>query len=225
MSIAKIVDPPMVPTDLASELGPQGVREILEVLWLSYHDMVLQKHAFDLTSREDNITEIWAVYVQRRWYKENRALEMNVVLDPVMQHLDDTKAKAIGQSPRIDYCFRALDPDKRYFGIECKNLAVKKNKLYDRYVETGIGNYSSGRYGSTSTENALIGYVLQGDIYEVVEKLNKKVEKDISTLDVLNRDFSFLDSHYHSRHTRVLDGKAILLDHLFFDLTPPPSTT
>lgn len=218
MSIAKIINPPMVPVDLASELGPQGIREILEVLWLSYHDMVVKKHMFSASSREDDITEIWAVYVQRRWYRENRALALSVELDPVMQHLDDTKAKKVGQSPRIDFSFRAMDPDNRYFGVECKNLSAGRKELFARYVETGIDNYSSGRYGSSSVENALVGYVLQGDVSDVVDRLNNLVIKDTSTMDGMIRDFSYCDPHYRSRHHRSLDDKIVLLHHLFFNL-------
>lgn len=218
MSISKIVNPPIVPMDLASELGPQGVREILEVLWLSYHDMIDKKHIFSVSSREDDITEIWAIYVQRRWYRENRALEINVELDPVMQHLDYTMANRVGQSPRIDFSFRAMDPDKRYFGIECKNLKKGKKASFTRYIETGIDNYSLGRYGFSSIENALVGYILDGDIADIIERLNNLVVKDTSTIDGLNRDFSYPDPHYSSKHRRSSDGKAIIINHLFFDL-------
>lgn len=57
MSLKKIVSSPTVPRDLANELGPEGLREILEILWLSYHDMIKSAYTVEEGQSEDEITE------------------------------------------------------------------------------------------------------------------------------------------------------------------------
>lgn len=49
-----------------------------------------------------------------------------------------------------------------------------------RYVETGVQNYVKGRYGSQSSENAIIGYVLSGDIPTIVGEIEKEIKKRAS---------------------------------------------
>jgi len=217
MSISKVASPPIEPIDLAQELGPQGVREILEIMWLSYHDMnAAQIVVVGLT--ENQITEKWFMYLQKRWFSENRATYLRCRLSPVLQHPDLKQAKPKGGEPTIDFCFRTWDPDDRYFGAECKILEAGNGALSQRYINTGIKNYTTGRYGSSCTESAIIGYILKGSISEIVSDICKrlKTEKPIQTL---LRDMTFEDPHYKSLHLRTLDSKKIILHHLMFSMT------
>lgn len=216
MSLEKIISSPTVPKDLANELGPEGLREILEILWLSYHDMIKAAYTIEEGQVEDEITEDWFGFIQQRWFGKNRATVIKLRLYPITQRTDKTMAKPRGQAPKIDFCFRTWRPDDRYFGVECKNLIEGDTYLNKRYIDTGVGNYVSGRYGATSAENALVGYVLEGDLPKIIKTLGEKIKEMGGTKD-FTRDISFIDPHYLSRHIRISDGKEIKIDHLFFD--------
>ena len=86
------------------------------------------------------------------------------------------------------------------------------------YVDTGVQNYTSGRYGSQSSESSIIGYVLSGKIPEIVAELISKIAT-ISPNSNLSRELRYADPQYASRHKRSTDGNEITLHHLFFDFT------
>lgn len=217
MSIAKIVNMSTVPQDLAKELGPKGVREILEIFWLAYHDML--KSGVPVTNLdEDDITEQWYAFVQVRWYAVNRATIIKINLYPAQQHPDKTMAKPRGQAPKIDFCFRTWAPDDRYFGAECKNLKEGNAYLINRYISTGIGNYVMGRYGSKSSQSAIIGYVLAGNMPTIINELNNNIDKN-SIIQYMVRDMTYGDPHYKSKHVRSLDSSEIEINHMLFNFT------
>lgn len=214
MSIQKIASPIVEPIDLAKELGPTGIREIVEIMWVAFGDLKSEKvNVVGLS--ENQITERWCMRLQNRWYTENRATRLNCNLVPISQHEDTTLAKNKGQAPTIDFCFRTWDPDDRYFGAECKKLEENNNALSERYVETGIDNFVTGRYGASCSESALIGYILQGSIDNIITSISRLIISD-NPVQNLRRDYSFEDPHYDSSHVRQLDNKTIKLHHLMF---------
>lgn len=217
MSISKIASPPAEPIDLAKELGPKGIREILEIMWLAFHDMRGRSISIKGFS-EDEITEAWFMFLQERWHSENRATKLNCALCPVLQHPDVKLAKPRGKDPTIDFCFRTWHPDDRYFGAECKNLKEKDSALSQRYIDTGINNYTIGRYGSTTSESAIIGYVLEGNLTNVVKEICDKVKSEKPIQNLL-RDMTYDDPHYKSVHLRTLDFQNITIHHLMFSMT------
>jgi hypothetical protein len=210
--ISDIATPVIESLDLAQELGPAGVREILELMWIAFHDMISDNVNVSNYS-ENRITEQWYIRLNSRWYRENRALRLTCRLDPILQHEDMTFAANVGQPPTIDFCFRTWDPDDRYFGVECKNLRITDSSSIRRYVDTGINNYTSGRYGSSSTVSALVGYILSGTVENIIIALNEAIN---NTIQNLNRDLSYDDPHYYSAHIRTLDNVDITLHHLMF---------
>lgn len=88
-------------------------------------------------------------------------------------------------------------PDDRYFGVECKDLVEGDTYLNKRYMDTGVENYVSGRYGASSAENALVGYVLKGDLPKIIKTLEEKIKEMDGTKD-FSREISFMDPHYRS---------------------------
>ena len=216
MSIRVIASPIFEPIDLANELGPKGIREILEIMWIAFHDM--QNDNVNIIGYSENqITEKWSMRLQKRWYEENRATRLNCRLYPVVQHEDITLAKKRGQSPTIDFCFRTWDVNDRYFGAECKNLEENNDALIKRYISTGVYNYIKGRYGSSSSESALVGYILSGSIANIVADLSSKLAKEKpEPVKNLYRDLSYDDPHFNSIHIRQIDGQNIVLHHLMF---------
>lgn len=206
-----------MPVDLAKELGAGGVAELLSVLWRGYAELY-KANCITPNMAENTITQEWALRVQAIWYREDRAARINILLDPATQHEDRTVAKAKGSPPTIDFCFRSWDLNASYFGAECKNLYDHDKAHIERYVNTGVCNYTEGRYGSKSSASSLVGYILSGKIPEIVDELRNEIAKTSPRLNI-SRDMSVADPQYKSEHLRTLDGEIITIYHLFFDFT------
>ena len=134
------------------------------------------------------------------------------------QYQDPTLKKKRGYKPTIDFCFRDWDTSNSYFGAECKNLYKNKKDKIKRYVDTGVKNYTTGRYGSQSSESSIVGYVLSGKIPDIVTELISEIAKT-SPASNLSRELRYLEPQYASKHERTMDRKEITLHHLFFDFT------
>jgi len=214
-SIRNISSSNSMPIDLAKQLGAGGIAELLSIMWQGYDELHKAK-LITPDMRENAITQEWTLRVQEIWYTENRAARISVHLAPDKQHEDYTMSKQKGQAPTIDFCFRTWAIDESYFGAECKNLYAH-NKIYtERYVNTGICNYTSGRYGSKSSASSLVGYILSGKIPEIVDELRCEIAKS-SPRSNISRDISSTDPQFKSSHIRTLDGEVITIYHLFFD--------
>lgn len=219
-SIRNITKSSPVPDDLAKRLGPNGVNEILMVLWQGYYDLISDANiVVKNNAEEDDITLEWYGKISNRWNSQNRATQLKINLIPVHQYPDPTLRKKRGYKPTIDFCFRDWDTSNSYFGAECKNLYEGKNEKIKRYVETGVKNYTSGRYGSQSSESAIVGYILSGELSDIVYRIANTMAATVSPLSNLSREMRYVDPQYLSRHLRTLDNSEIILHHLFFDFT------
>lgn len=219
-SIRNITASTVVPDDLAKRLGVSGVNEILFTLWKGYHDLVADA-SITITDKadEDDITQEWYGKISQRWSNENRATTLKInSIGPVHQYQDSTLKKDRGYKPTIDFCFRDWDTSNSYFGVECKNLYNHQKRKIKRYVETGIKNYTSGRYGSQSSESSIVGYVLSGKISEIVTELISEIA-ETTPISNLSRELRYAEPQYASKHSRFTDKSEITLHHLFFDFT------
>ena len=214
-SIQSITASNPMPADLAKKLGKNGVIEVLSVLWAGYNVL----RADDIISSgmdENEITEEWYLRVCEIWHKENRALRVSVKLAPVLQHGDKALAKSVGQPPTIDFCFRTWGIKDEYFGVECKNLYGSDQRSIKRYVDTGVGNYINGRYGSRSSASSIAGYVLSGSPNIIISELRKEMSS-LSPHMNLTKELLTSDEQYKSMHVRKIDGICITIHHLFLD--------
>lgn len=220
-SIKNIVASNAVSPDLAKKIGISGVNEILLVFWKSYDDIKNdQEIIITPLTEEDEITQIWYQKLVKRWDSRNRAtsVALNQVI-PYHQYSDNTLKKRKGcKAPTIDFCFKDWDTANSYFGAECKNLYENKPDKIIRYVETGVNNYISGRYGSQSSEGSIIGYVLSGDIATLVDELTNELQNSTPIMNLI-RNMSISNPQYKTQHIRCLDNSKIVLHHLFFDFT------
>ena len=218
-SIRNITASSAVPDDLAKRLGPSGVYEIILTLWQGYYDIIADK-SISITedAEEDDITLEWYGKISQRWTSENRATILQMNIGPVHQYPDPKLKKPRGYKPTIDFCFRDWDTSNSYFGAECKNLYAQKKDKIIRYVETGVKNYTSGRYGSQSSESAIVGYVLSGKIPDIVAQLIPEIAKE-KPISNLFRESRYAEPQYCSQHIRSLDSQEIAIHHLFFDFT------
>lgn len=219
-SIRNITASSVVPDDLAKRLGPSGVNEILSILWQGYHDLIADTSiTITENAEEDDITQEWYGKISQRWSSENRATSLRInSIGPVHQYQDSTLRKDRGYKPTIDFCFRDWDTSNSYFGAECKNLYDHKKDKIKRYVETGVNNYTSGRYGSQSSESSIVGYVLSGKISEIVAELVSEIAT-VAPVSNLSRELRYSEPQYVSQHKRSTDASEIKLHHLFFDFT------
>lgn len=208
-----------MPLDLAKRIGIRGINEILNIFWSAYYEMKNDKKVeISETSEEDDITSYLYEKLIFLWNSKNRATSIiNNAVYPKHQHGDNTLKKGKGvKSPTIDVCFKDWNSTS-YFGAECKNLYRNNKSKTERYVKTGIENYTSGRYGSESSKNSIIGYLLSGTIPDVVTEINLKI-KQSDPKGVLHREKG-LEPQYISNHKRTFDNKSIELYHLFYDFS------
>lgn len=213
-SIKSISASNIIPVDIARRLGSGGLKEILEVMWLAFHD--LQADSIDFTQDdEDDITQEWFIKLCDRWTRDNRAARVVLSLTPINQYADDTMAQTRGRSPTIDFCFRAWNKNDGYFGAECKNLYAGNHAKSKRYVEKGVKHFISGYYGSKSSVSAMIGYVLLGTVPEIVNEL-LPIMNDTCPTQNLSRELLVPEPQYKSLHERTTDHQQITVHHLFF---------
>lgn len=214
-SIRNIKSSNSIPKDLAKKLGSHGMGIIFSTMWLGYHDL-RKEGIINSKTDEDTITVEWYTKIYDRWTAENRASQICIKLIPVNQYPDNTLKKKIGKSPTIDFCFRAWNKDDGYFGAECKRLRSNQLKLLNEYIENGVNRFVSGKYSSKSTVAAMIGYIQEGEISEIVTKL-KPLMKNTNLKENLVRLMLETNPEYKSVHIRTLDSQVITLHHLFFD--------
>lgn len=197
--------------DLAKELGQAGIRSILNLMCEAYVDLLNSRFVQNNTS-EDEITEEWFVKIQCRYQRS----KLSVV--PIHQKQDTSKGIPGKRSPTVDFCFRHNFFQESYFGAECKLLDEGSHKYLKEYVNrNGIGRFLDGRYSSTSSAGAMVGYVRVGHPGAVA----KKVAKSISLLPgnthmkktMMIRNFKYI---YESRHIRTSGVSPFQIFHLFY---------
>jgi hypothetical protein len=217
-SIRNITSSTPMPPDLAKKIGVGGVNEILDVFWKGYQELKSDTSFVTSTSSaEDDITQKWYEKILGIWDSRNRATSIALNgLRPIHQYGDNTMKKRKGaKAPTIDFCFKDWSTDNSYFGAEAKNLYESRLDKIERYVSTGVNNYTTGRYGSQSSESSIIGYVLSGKIPDIVNELKVEIAKGKPVAN-LTRSISS-NPQYKSSHLRTLDSREITLHHLFFD--------
>jgi len=179
-SIRNITSSTPMPPDLAKKIGVGGVNEILDVFWKGYQELKCDSSfVVNSSSEEDDITQKWYEKILGIWDSRNRATSIALNgLRPIHQYGDNTMKKRKGsKAPTIDFCFKDWSTDNSYFGAEAKNLYESRPDKIERYVSTGVDNYTTGRYGSQSSESSIIGYVLSGKITDIVNELKVEIAK------------------------------------------------
>ena len=162
-SIKNITSSTPMPPDLARKIGVSGINEILDVFWKGYQELKKDSSfVVNSASEEDDITQKWAEKIISLWDSRNRATAITLnSLRPMHQYADNTMKKRRGaKAPTIDFCFKDWSTSNSYFGAEAKNLYKNRPEKIKRYVSTGVENYTTGRYGSQSSESSMIGYLL-----------------------------------------------------------------
>jgi len=175
---------------------------------------------------EDNENSITAQLVGYMKKSSKRA-DLQIHLDRESYLDDEATFKGetdADKSPRIDIKYATWNANSEFeYYMEAKNLAennwvkstnvtVNAASLRKRYVETGIGNFISGRYPN----GCLLGYILEGDFVNIANLINEELIVNKRTKEILVRQVGYgIDFHYCSTHS----GTAIkLLKHFFLNL-------
>lgn len=216
-SIRNITSSTPMPPDLAKKIGVGGVNEILDTFWRGYRELKSDaSFVVNVSSEEDDITQKWHEKIVEIWDSRNRATSIALNgLYPVHQYADNTMKKRKGsKAPTIDFCFKEWSTNS-YFGAEAKNLYESNPDKIQRYISTGVDNYTKGRYGSQSSESSIIGYVLSGKMPDIVNDLKVEMAKGKPIANLTRTTSS--NPQYKSNHLRTFDGQEITLHHLFFN--------
>lgn len=157
-------------------------RICLRVLIGAYRNVYSQKQ-YELDWEEDQFTE-WLI-VEMKKHSLTSKHRLHIYSQSLIRKdelpINDNHPKI---SPKIDFGFWTWELTQNpieYF-IEAKNVsldnwhkktgaAVSATYYLNRYIETGIGNFKTGRY----VNGSLVGYVLNGDIERIVQKLNERL--------------------------------------------------
>lgn len=114
-----------------------------------------------------------------------------------------------------------------YFAWECKLVGDKQRKseyaaLLSKYVKEGIFRFIDGNYSSEVSDAGMLGYVLEGNVSNIVRGINESMLSDrrrrrLSSSDQLlplAPPVDFGDA-YVSQHHRTEQTEDIRLQHLF----------
>lgn len=167
---------------------------------------------YDLDWDEEQFSAYLISYMNKKNLTRDFNLHINIekkLLDEDRLPINKNNPKYL---PRIDisiasWLFKENEKLQYYFEAKnlCENNWTKKSgakvtaKYYlDRYISTGVENFRTGRYYN----GAIIGYVLEGDITNIITKLNSELLTDKNTIQSI-QILSFLKSFndiYNSIH-------------------------
>ena len=132
-------------------------------------------------------------------------------------------------SPRIDIIYSTWHSNNEHtYHIEAKLLAennwkkasvktpVHAESLQKRYIATGINNFCSKKYSN----GCLIGYILEGKIPKIVEKLNALLKADTREKEKL---FATSTAGHTDSYLSQHDVVPLTLKHFFFYFLPTAS--
>jgi adenylate kinase family enzyme len=180
-------------------------------LLISAYRESLTKNSIKLDWEENDITEQLHEYIDRNQLRIDKHISSNVEYRMVNSILPKNKGYA-DKCPRIDMQFGFFRSRFEYkYYAEAKILKEHDSKLKRRYITTGIDNFLCERY----YDGCLIAYIMDGDVINIVNGLNKLLIKDKRDSEVLTKkENKIYEKYYESSHNPI--G---ILKHFMFDFT------
>ncbi len=230
-----------------SQLPPSnGVPDLFSVPWEYFVQIVLAvtAEAYDSMRKDQIAQETWeednftATLVTKyiRPFLANKDLTVVVICqtpiytDPILAgNVPARKARKTD----IQFFIPVWDYSKVYFAWECKLVGDKRlerrcSNLVSEYVTEGIVRFIDGKYSAEVASGGMLGYVLIGDIGNIVADINQSIiskrrRRHLSVADQMRQSKSVGNFHhvYLSQHRRRSGGKAISLYHLFLSFDFP----
>ena len=199
--------------DLIASLVP----DILQLVWSTWRSMP----ALAMDALEDPTTEEFC----RRLRDNRTAADLPCRIDIQMVELG-TSADA--EQGRMDIVFSPLVPAERvYFCLECKRLNVTKEGtkrgLATEYVVHGMMRFMTGQYASEVPNGGMLGYVLDGDVGDAMDRVSAAVGARWDKLGMENPGMLVpssmlpgVEAARETRHKRSESGELFVIHHLFF---------
>ena len=138
--------------------------------------------------------------------------------EEILQGLEDPDA-----APRIDIKISGgWVYEDIYYGIEGKILVEtdwqtrREYGLRARYIDTGIDNFVNGRYSPEVPRGCVVGYVVQGDTFNIGQRINDLLlHRGRNDESLKNRhSINSCSDCYQSVHIRTADKKKLELYHV-----------
>ena len=210
-----IASPPWI-----SEISEDFENMIVFILIGAYQLMKLEKR-FDRRWHETRFSAVLIGYMRIISDREKLRLliypEQYLYNEEILNGNEDPDT-----APRIDICTKSpWMKENVYYGVEGKILVEnnwgtrRASDLRRRYVDTGIKNFISERYG-----NGLIaGYVVEGNPINIIYQINRLLKHRKFSDDQMIKKHTSVDSfsdHYISLHP---NSRTIRIRHLLLNFT------
>src|SRR5262249_16950948 len=125
----------------------------------------------------------------------------------------DVKYSVWSSNIEIDYYMEAKNLAENNWKKQSTNTSVNASSLRKRYINTGIGNFSSGRYPN----GCILGYVMEGKLSNIVKLLNQILASNQRSEEKLVNDRTYnVPYHYISKHNKT---SMPTLKHLMLDFS------
>jgi hypothetical protein len=192
---------------MAGTLNPSiflGIQDIFKkrctTLFIEAYQTSISNKSIFLDFDENDITAILHNYIDENPKRKKWKIFANREDYQFDKNASQTKGFAAKFS-RIDMKYSTFWAGEEYkYFVEAKNLKVNDSDLKRRYITTGIDNFLiGGKY--SDCDGFLIGYILDGDVIDCVEGINKLLEKDNRRTEVLKRSKFLGFDLFSSNHT------------------------
>ena len=105
--------------------------------------------------------------------------------------------------------------------IECKRIAGNNSRLSREYVVEGIDRFRTGKYAGNHATGFMVGYLIAGNISEVVTGVNRYLSRKGRGNENLRQSALIQERWvWDSRHPRS-DARPIDMHHAFLTFNPP----
>lgn len=167
--------------------------EVISIkLLIEAYSCAMVDKRYDVDWNEDQFTNYLINFMRKLPFSKKHSLD----IAPQYQLLKDELP--IGNNnpktlPIIDIrIFTWQLPNQKEYFFEAKNLSqndwtkksgakVSASYYQKRYIDTGIENFRIGRYYDAS----LVGYILEGKVLPIIDKLNIRLSKSANTINKL----------------------------------------
>ncbi len=158
------------------------------ILWGEAFAFIKANKTVTIDWEEENISALFFDYID----KSEHAINLHINIFSEYRLLNDSilsQEQSAKSASRIDFRFTKdwTNQLKRIeFFIEAKNLIendcfkverktkLSSNYLIKRYIETGIDNFTNGKYPQNG---CIVGYILEGKTDGIVFKINSNIEQ------------------------------------------------
>lgn len=170
------------------------------------YNKMMSKNDYNKTWKETKFTAVLYKYMRciRKMHDKKIMIVYEGHLLDDEEYIYDDPDKA----PRIDLKLSGnWYEEDVYYGVESKILVQSNwgtrehSYLKNRYINTGIDNYKSGKYASKVRRSCIVGYIVQGSSSKTVEDINTILKKKQRHSECL-KTYSTQPPVYRSEHVR-----------------------